>query len=86
MNGDPQLVYPLYEMIFNNCSSVEFRPKDQPLGNKTMMTMSNFQLKLPDPVILGKGVIKPVGFGEDEGMLPYTDLSFAGYRLLTFQF
>ena len=83
LNGDPQLVFPLYEMIFNHSSAVEFRAKEQPLANKTMMSMSNFQIKLPDPVILPNDVIKQVGFGEHEGMLPYTNLSFAGYRLLT---
>ena len=83
LNGDPQLVFPLYELIFNHCTSVELRPKDPPLSNKTMMTMSNFQLKLPDPVFLKPDVIKQVGFNNDEGMLPYTNLSFEGYRLLT---
>ncbi len=52
LNGDPQLVFPLYEMIFNQASAVEFRPRETPLGNKTMMTFTNLQLKLPDPVIL----------------------------------
>lgn len=83
LNGDPQLIFPLYEMIFNHSSAVEIRPKETPLGSNAMMTMSNFQVKLPDPVILTKDVIKQVGFEEDEKILPYSKRSFAGYRLLT---
>ncbi|NMS24777.1 type VI secretion system baseplate subunit TssF, partial [Vibrio parahaemolyticus] len=64
--------------------SVEFRPKEQPLGNRTLKTITNIQLKLPDPVIIDAAeAIRPVGFEEDEAMLPYTKRSFAGYRLLT---
>jgi len=83
LNGDPQLVFPLYEMIFNQASAVEFRAKDAPIGAKTLMTFANMQLKLPDPIVLPASFIKQVGFGEDEGILPYTKRSFSGYRLLT---
>ncbi|MDQ6787622.1 MAG: type VI secretion system baseplate subunit TssF [Acidobacteriota bacterium] len=83
LNGDPQLVFPLYEMIFNQASAVEFRPKETPIGNKTLMTLTNIQLKMPDPVILPADFIRQVGFEEDEGILPYTKRSFSGYRLLT---
>jgi type VI secretion system protein ImpG len=83
LNGDAQLVFPLYELIFNHASAVEFRPKDTPIGNKTIMTMTNLQVKLPDPVILTPDVIKQVGFDEHERMLPYSKRSFTGYRLLT---
>ncbi|MBX7172995.1 MAG: type VI secretion system baseplate subunit TssF [Pyrinomonadaceae bacterium] len=83
LNGDPQLVYPLYELIFNHATAVEFFPKEPPITNKTMTSMSNFQIKLPESVTLTPDVIKQVGFGEDEGMLPYSKRSFLGYRLLT---
>ena len=83
LDGDPQLVFPLYEMIFNQASAVEFRAKDAPIGAKTLMTFANMQLKLPDPIVLPASFIKQVGFGEDEGILPYTKRSFSGYRLLT---
>ena len=84
INGDPQLIYPLYEMIFNNASAVEFRPRDTPLTGKTFATLTNIQLKMPDPVILPAAeAIKQVGFTEDEAVLPYTKRSFPGYRLLT---
>ena len=32
LNGDPQLVFPLYEIIFNHATAVEFRPKEAPIG------------------------------------------------------
>ena len=84
LNGDSQLVYPLYELIFNHASAVEFRPKETPMGNKAQLTMTNFQYKLPDPIILPAAeVIKQVGFEENEAMLPYSKRSFSGYRLLT---
>ncbi len=83
LNGDPQLVFPLYEMIFNHSSAVEIQPKETPISNKTLLTMNNFQLKLPDPVILPKDYISQVGFDESDGMLPYSKHSFSGYRLLT---
>jgi type VI secretion system protein ImpG len=83
INGDPQLVFPLYEMIFNNASVLEFRAKETPLSNKTLTTITNIQLKLPDPIILTPDHIRQVGFKEDEALLPYTKRSFPGYRLLT---
>ncbi len=83
LNGDPQLIFPLYEIIFNHASAVEFRPKETPLGDKAMATITNIQLKLPDPVILPPTFIRDVGFTDEEAMLPYTKRSFSGYRLLT---
>lgn len=84
INGDPQLVFPLYEIIFNQATRVEFRAKEAPIGNKTLKTLTNIQLKLPDPVILSaEDAIKQVGFTEEESLLPYTKRSFQGYRLLT---
>ena len=84
LNGDPQLVFPLYEMIFNQATRVEFRARETPIGNKTFKTLTNIQLKLPDSIILDAAdAIKQVGFTEEESLLPYTKRSFQGYRLLT---
>ncbi|MBE7517312.1 MAG: type VI secretion system baseplate subunit TssF [Chloracidobacterium sp.] len=81
IDGDPQLVYPLYELIFNNAVTVQFRAKEAPIGSQTI---EHIQLRLPDPVVLqAKDAIKQVGFAENEAMLPYTKRSFMGYRLLT---
>jgi type VI secretion system protein ImpG len=59
--------YRLYELILNHTISVAFA--DSPRD--------------PNPVICGADVVKPVGFAEDEWLLPYPAQSFAGYRLLT---
>ena len=84
LNGDPQLVFPLYEIIFNHAVSVEFRPKENPLGQKVLRTLTNLRLKLPEPVIVpAADAIKQVGFREEEAVLPFTKRSFAGYRLLS---
>ena len=85
LDGDPQLVYPLYEIIFNRSVSVELRPREQPLDSQTMMkTITGLQLKLPDPVVIpADEAIKQVGFNDEDSVLPYTDRSFKGYRLLS---
>lgn len=84
IDGDPQLVYPLYEIIFNQSRSVEIRPKEAPLGGGTLKTITNIRLKLPDPVIIpADEAIAAVGFESDEALLPYSKRSFAGYRLLS---
>lgn len=84
LDGDPQLVYPLYEMLFTKAVAVELRPKEQPLNNTTLKTITNIRLKLPDPIMLDpKEVIEPVGFRENEAVLPFTKRSFPGYRLLS---
>jgi type VI secretion system protein ImpG len=73
LNGEQQLIYPLYEAIFNNAVEVELKPR--PSQRKTQ--------KLPSPIMLPPSCLKPVGFGSDEGMLGYTARSFPGYRLLS---
>ena len=76
LNGEPPLVYPLYEMIFNHAAGVELRPA----GQKRKRDSAR---RAPSPITLGPAALKPVGFEADQGMLPYTARSFAGYRLLT---
>lgn len=69
LNGEAQLVHPLYELLFNDhlhLQQVELRD-----------TATKRSIKLPT------SAIKPVGFASDEGMLSYTPRSFWGYRLLT---
>lgn len=83
MDGDPQLVFPLYETIFNHATAVEFVPKEAPLGSKSLKTLTNINLKLPDPIRLPADNIRQVGFSEEEALLPYTKRSFPGYRILT---
>jgi len=67
LKGQPQHINPLYELLLNNCQAV-------------VMTTSESD---PTPVRLPANIIKSVGFDIDEGLLPYPDTSFMGYRLLT---
>lgn len=68
-SGDELTARTYYEQIFNNVSSVLFRPGDAPDD--------------PDGVVRDGSCLQPVGFGRDEGMLPYNPRSSRGYRLLT---
>lgn len=84
IDGDPQLVFPLYEIIFNHATQVEMRAKDAPLGLGTLKTLTNIRLKPPDPVFVPAAEsIRPVGFDNDDAILPFTRRSFTGYRLLS---
>ncbi len=67
LSGDGPLTAALYEVLFNNLLAVDF---SNPTGPE--------QCRL-DPA----EVLQPVGFGPDEGMLPYPKTAFPGYRLLT---
>jgi type VI secretion system protein ImpG len=67
LRGQPQQTYPLYELILNDVVSVALAEGASD----------------PNPIVLGADALKPVGFERDEGMLPYSNRSFQGYRLLT---
>ncbi|MFK5914306.1 MAG: type VI secretion system baseplate subunit TssF, partial [Woeseiaceae bacterium] len=67
LKGQPQHINPLYQLLLNNCKNV-------------VASLSETDGK---PIFMGKDCIKPVGFKSDEGILPYPDSSFIGYRLLT---
>ena len=71
LHGGPQLVYPLYEALFNNVERVELRSAN-PQPGTLKRESSPLPLKL-----------KAVGFEDDENLLEYTARSFPGYRLLT---
>src|SRR5262249_20950486 len=73
LSGESQLVYPVYEAVFNNVVKVELRPRVSERGER----------RLPSPITLPASSLKPVGFEADEGMLGYTARSFPGYRLLS---
>ncbi|HEX3724747.1 MAG TPA: type VI secretion system baseplate subunit TssF [Pirellulales bacterium] len=69
LNGDYPLVNRLYELIFNHVTEVVIRS-----GGATVASPS---------VVLPATCLRQVGFGRDEGLLPYGGRSFLGYRLLT---
>jgi len=66
--GDAPVTNSLYELIFNHATSIQLRA-----GAST----------LQEPLVLLPDRLQPVGFGIDEGLLPYGGRSFLGYRLLT---
>jgi type VI secretion system protein ImpG len=79
LNGEPQVVYPLYEMIFNHATRVEIRPGPLTPSRRTRKLALT---KLPT-ITLPASAISPVGFELDDGLLQYTARSFPGYRLLS---
>lgn len=67
LNGESNLVSTLYELLCNNCTRILVRDPAKP--------------KRP-PLEFSPSALHPVGFGPNEGMLPYPRRSFLGYRLL----
>ena len=67
LSGESQVVATLYEFLFNRSLQVVLRSPD----GTTSVTL--------DPA----ECLAQVGFGRDEGVLPYPEQSFVGYRLLT---
>lgn len=67
LKGQPQHINPLYELILNKCQS---------------MVMAKSETD-SQPVRLTPDAIQAVGFATDDGLLPYPEASFIGYRLLT---
>ena len=67
LKGQAQHVFGLYELIFNS----------------TIAVVLADSAKDPNPVLLDSRCLVPVGFERDEGMLPYSVRSMAGYRLLS---
>ena len=65
--GESSMVHILYEILCSKLTSIVVR---DPANPKLL------------PVVLPPSSLRPVGFGEDEGMLPYPRRSFTGYRLL----
>ena len=68
LNAPSQHVYHLHELLFNNICHVECEVTGKKGTGKT--------------VLLRPEDIEPVGFGADEGMMPFSKRSFPGYLLL----
>jgi type VI secretion system protein ImpG len=79
LNGQGAMVGALYELLFNSALQVTLQAPAQgttpgPAGRR----------EGPPSVTLDpEACLHPVGFAEDEGLLPYPRQSFLGYRLLT---
>jgi len=68
LSGEGSLTTSLYELLSNNCTRILLREPGTS-GKK-------------QPIQLPPSSIVPVGFGEDQAMLPYPRRSFLGYGLL----
>ncbi len=68
LNAEPALSHTLYELLCNNCRSIILRDPRPKFRQR--------------PIELVPDALLPVGFDDNEAMLPYTDRSFAAYRLL----
>ncbi|MGI8988146.1 MAG: type VI secretion system baseplate subunit TssF [Chthoniobacterales bacterium] len=68
LNGESALVHMLYELLCSRVQRIVVR--DPARGTKTR------------PVTLPASALHPVGFDDDQGLLPYPRRSFGGYRLL----
>ncbi len=68
LQGEGKVVHALYEALFNDALAVELRPG----------------ASAPDSaaLTLGPEALRPVGFGDDETLLPTPDRLFQGYRVL----
>ncbi|HYM75938.1 MAG TPA: type VI secretion system baseplate subunit TssF [Candidatus Dormibacteraeota bacterium] len=67
LNGESSVVHALYELLCRNCVRILVRDPAKPKSPVRELSVRNLQ---------------PVGFGENEDVLPYPRRSFMGYRLL----
>ena len=68
LSGEPTLVSTLYELLFNN--RLQILVRDPAKGSRAQ------------PIPLAVSALQPVGFREEESLLPFPRRSFIGYRLL----
>jgi len=67
LNGEGVIVQTLYELLCNNCAQIVLRDPEN--------------TRKP-PITLPVNSLRPMGFTEEESILPYPRRSFVGYRLL----
>jgi type VI secretion system protein ImpG len=67
LHGEGDIVHTLYELLCNNCTHIVVRDPEN---------------SRKPPITLPATALRPMGFSEDESMLPYPRRSFVGYRLL----
>ncbi|GLQ31856.1 type VI secretion system baseplate subunit TssF [Litoribrevibacter albus] len=70
LNGQKHHVYPLYELICRHTLEIGIAPKGEPEKMRRLLPRH----------------LTPVGFDDDQQVLPYSNRSLPGYRLLAEQF
>jgi type VI secretion system protein ImpG len=68
LGEDSQTAHTLYELIYNN--TLKLLVRNPAKGSRTA------------PTVLPASCLHQIGFGRQEGLLPYSERSFLGYRLL----
>ena len=68
LDGESQTVHSLYELLLNHVHEIRVGPPGVKGGKK--------------PHVMTSDRLSPVGFGLEEGLLPYPPHAFLGYRLL----
>ena len=67
LSGQSQHSFPLYDLLLNKTLKIALARSEND----------------DQPIFIDSKCIQPVGFEEDEGLLPYPGNAFIGYRLLT---
>ena len=80
LSGESTITNALYELLMQDCIAIFARnPAAAPNTAPTLISKAGWK---PTQARLPQSLFRPVGFAEDEGLLPYTGRSFLGYRLL----
>jgi type VI secretion system protein ImpG len=67
LNGEGAVIHTLYELLCRNCTRIVVRDPANPKMQPRELPVRS---------------LRPMGFGEEEDVLPYPQRSFVGYRLL----
>jgi type VI secretion system protein ImpG len=80
LSGESNVANALYELMLQDCIAIFARnPAAPPNTAPTLIGKASWK---PSQARLPQSLLRPVGFAEDEGVLPYSGRSFLGYRLL----
>ncbi|PVZ67688.1 type VI secretion system baseplate subunit TssF [Pelagibaculum spongiae] len=73
LRGSDQQGALIYEQVISNCIGIAVKPPSQ----------SKAAAEKPFYRIIDKKEIRPIGFDKEQSLLPYTDHSFDGYRVIS---
>ncbi len=80
LSGESNIANTLYELLLQDCIAIFARNPAAPLNTSpTLISKASWK---PTQARLPQSLLRPVGFAEEEGVLPYSGRSFLGYRLL----
>ena len=80
LSGESNIANALYELLLQDCIAVFARnPVAQPTAAPILLSKASWK---PGQARRPQTLLRPIGFAEDEGVLPYSGRSFLGYRLL----